>query len=142
MLLCFFFGASDSPFASPLLRPLQMHLGYKELRELLTKIIEERNKPRPPPAVAPNSYSGGVPSDAYAGVKSEGAAPFPTESSSSRDRERERERERDRGGDRDRERSGRSYDDRDRREGSGRRGYDDDRREASRRYESSRRSTE
>jgi hypothetical protein len=124
---------------------IQMHLGYKELRELLNKIREERNKPRaaPPPVAVSSSApapsgpaaasNGGAPippspagrgGSEHGGSASGSAMGPPPGSYAPRDRDRD-----DRGYS-----SSSRYDDRGGGGGS-RRSYDDDRRESSRRYD-------
>ena len=70
----------------------QMHLGYHELRNMLNKFREEREKRKmaPPPQVAPNSPSGPV-----AGPPARsGASEFRTSRDDYRDRDRDRDRDR------------------------------------------------
>jgi len=137
----------------------QMHLGYKELRELLAKIHEARSRPRqapaivaPPPSTSSSQLAPPTPTHP-SGAPGSGLSPTPSSSSAlppagspsapptgpssdhdSRSRS-DRDRERDSRG--PSSSSSRRYEDEGRRDGGGsRRGYDDDRRD-SRRYEDS-----
>ncbi|KAL7415869.1 hypothetical protein BDY24DRAFT_337756 [Mrakia frigida] len=132
----------------------KMHLGYKELRELLAKIHEARSRPRPIPTIVAPPTSQLAPPTPTQVAPGSGLSPTPSSSSAlppagspsapptgpasdheSRSRS-DRDRERDSRG--PSSSSSRRYEDEGRRDGGGsRRGYDDDRRESSRRHEDS-----